>query len=124
VTPAQGATEADALLRDPDRWAVFVCDSGSGLVGFIETSLRGYAEGCESSPVGFIEGWFVAPGWRASGIGRRLMAAAEEWARSRGCSEMASDTQLDNVAGQRAHSALAYAEVERLVCFRKSLLSS
>ena len=31
------------------------------LVGFAEVDTRAYAEGCESSPVAFLEGWYVAP---------------------------------------------------------------
>ena len=46
---------------------------------------------------------------------------AEDWARGKGCSEMASDTWLDNEASIRAHVKLGYAEVERLVHFVKQL---
>jgi len=56
------------------------------------------------------------------GVGRRLVSAAEEWARARGCTEMGSDSILENVDGQNAHARLGYLEVERQVCFRKSLI--
>ncbi|MHB8778501.1 MAG: GNAT family N-acetyltransferase, partial [Anaerolineales bacterium] len=46
---------------------------------------------------------------------------AEDWARERGCTEMASDTWLDNEASIRAHLKLGYLEVERLVHFVKPL---
>jgi len=49
------------------------------------------------------------------------VAAAEDWARAQGCREMASDTWLDNTLSQQAHARLGYAEVERLVHFRKTL---
>ena len=83
--------------------------------------LREYAEGCNSSPVGFVEGWYVDPEARRSGVGRRLVEAAEDWAREAGCTEMASDSLIDNDEGHRAHEAIGFTEVERLVCFRKSL---
>ncbi|MBV8171599.1 MAG: GNAT family N-acetyltransferase, partial [Candidatus Eremiobacteraeota bacterium] len=105
---------------DPS-YAVFVSESDQRLSGFIEVRLRPYADGCDTSPVGYIEGWYVEPASRRSGIGRRLVAAAEQWARARGCSEMASDSLLDNENGRRAHEHLGYAEVEQAVRFRKDL---
>lgn len=47
---------------------------------------------------------------RALGIGRMLMALAEEWARDRGFSEMASDAEIDNKASISAHLRLGYVE--------------
>lgn len=106
----------------PIAEAVFVCqDQDDALCGFLELSLRPYAEGCASKPVPFIEGWYVAPGARMKGAGRALVSAAENWALVRNFNEIASDTQLDNSQSQAAHEALGYEEVERLVIFRKSL---
>ncbi len=92
------------------------------LVGFVEVGLRSHADGCDPSrPVGFIEGWYVAEGLRHRGIGRKLLDAAENWARSHGCVEMASDTWIDNEVSQRAHEALGYTVVDRVVHYRKTL---
>jgi aminoglycoside 6'-N-acetyltransferase I len=71
--------------------------------------------------VPFIEGWFVEPAWQRRGIGRALVAAAETRAREMGYTEIASDAELDNAGGIAAHRALGYDEVERIVCFRRSL---
>jgi len=71
--------------------------------------------------VGYLEGWYVSPEHRRAGIGRKLVQAAEDWARSKGCTEMASDAELHNTQSQQAHRRLGYEEVERIVCFRKSL---
>jgi aminoglycoside 6'-N-acetyltransferase I len=71
--------------------------------------------------VGYIEGWWVDPDLRRRGVGASLIAAAEDWARSLGVTEMASDSELGNEEGQAAHHALGYQEVERTVCFRKQL---
>jgi len=102
--------------------AVFVAvRPEGGLGGFLEASLRTYAEGCDSSPVGYIEGWYVDPDLRRQGVGRALLRAAEAWARAQGCQEMASDCRLDNEASWRAHLALGYEEAERLIHFRKRL---
>ncbi|HEX6994945.1 MAG TPA: GNAT family N-acetyltransferase [Gammaproteobacteria bacterium] len=102
--------------------AVFVVDRGDGrLAGFVEIGLRNYAEGCVTTPVAFIEGWYVDPDVRRRGLGARLVEAAESWARARGLEEIASDTTLDNAVSVRAHLALGFEEVERQICFRKTL---
>lgn len=108
-------------ILNADHLASFVAEQDGTLVGFVEVSLRAYAEGCDSSPVGYLEGWYVAPTHRKTGVGRRLVEAAEDWARAKGCTEMASDTELHNIQSQQAHARLGYQEVERIVCFRRSL---
>lgn len=91
-------------------------------VGFAEVSLRhDYVNGCETSPVGFLEGIYVDPAHRGQGVARRLAAAAEDWARAKGCAEFASDAALDNAASHAMHAALGFAETERVVYFRKAL---
>jgi aminoglycoside 6'-N-acetyltransferase I len=101
---------------------VFVIDRGDGnLAGFVEAGTRAYADGCDTSPVGYIEAWFVDPDSRRQGRGRALLAAAEDWARAQGYTEMASDALLDNVVSHQAHAAAGYVEMERLVVFRKPL---
>lgn len=122
LTDRENESESAAILADQAGWAVFVCEIDGGLAGFVEVSLRRYADGCDSSPVGYVEGWYVDTQFRRAGLGRKLLAAAEGWARAKGCTEMASDALLDNVDSYRAHCRLGYAEVERQVCFRKSLV--
>lgn len=110
-----------AQILQSDHQVGFVAEQEGALVGFVEVSLRAYAEGCESSPVGYLEGWYVAPTHRKTGVGRRLVEAAEDWARAQGCTEMASDSEISNTQSHLAHARLGYQEVERIVCFRKPL---
>jgi aminoglycoside 6'-N-acetyltransferase I len=92
------------------------------LAGFLEIDLRSHADGCNPSrPVGYIEGWYVSENHRHEGIGGKLLAAAEDWARSQGCLEIASDTWIDNELSQRVHEALGYEVVDRCVHYRKTL---
>jgi aminoglycoside 6'-N-acetyltransferase I len=110
-------------LQQPERFLqLVVYDSRRQPVGLIEGSIRSdYVNGTESSPVGFVEGVYVVPAWRRQGIARRLFAAIGDWARARGCRELASDALIDNEASQRAHRALGFRETERVVYFAKAL---
>ncbi|MCI4348320.1 MAG: GNAT family N-acetyltransferase [Thermoplasmata archaeon] len=91
------------------------------IVGFAEIDLRPQADGCVTHPVGHLEGWYVSKKERRREVGRALVNAAEDWARKQGCSEMASDTLLENSVGEKAHRALGYEEVHRTIQFRKNL---
>ena len=47
---------------------VLLCESDAGEpIGMIELSLRSHADGCRSSPVPFVEGWYVMAGQRRKG---------------------------------------------------------
>ena len=113
--------DLDEKLAHGD-YAVFIAFGADGhAVAFIETGLRDHGEGCETTPVGYIEAWYVDEQIRGQKIGRELVHNAEQWARTKGCFEMASDTWLDNEASISAHLRLGYEEVERLVHFVKRL---
>lgn len=98
-----------------------VAESDGELLGFLEGRLRSHADGCGTSPVAYLEGWYVAPPWRRKGVGRALVASFEGWARDSGCRELASDTWPENEASITAHRRLGFQEVDRLVTFRKCL---
>ncbi|MCP4289972.1 MAG: GNAT family N-acetyltransferase [Gammaproteobacteria bacterium] len=117
----QHRKEMEFMVSVADRYTVIVCESESSLIGFAEVSLREWAEGCGSSPVGYLEGWFVVNHMRRSGVGRKLVNAAEDWARSRGCTEMASDTDLGNQTSKTAHLKLGFQVAAQVVAFRKDL---
>ena len=110
------------ILDHSDTQFVVVADSGNGkLAGFLEASIRPFVEDCESDNVGYLEGWFVDPEYRRQGLGRMLVSAAENWAKIRGCTEMASDAELGNDMSLAAHTKLGYEETSRLVHLRKEL---
>ena len=102
--------------------AVFLAfDASNRPVGFAELSIRNCAESCETDRVAYLEGWFVVPEARRQGVGRALVEAAEGWGRARGCTEFASDTEIDNAASAAAHHALGFTETDRIRTFRKAL---
>jgi len=113
--------DLDEILAD-DEQAVFVAAGADGsLVAFIEAGMRSHVEGCETSPVGYIEAWYVDEHVRGQKLGREMVHTAEQWAREKGMSEMASDTWLENEVSIAAHLKMGYYEAERLVHFVKRL---
>jgi len=110
------------ILANGDLMAFMALSDGGEAMGFAEAALRrDYVNGCETSPVAFLEGIFVAPTHRKSGVARALVAAVADWGRAKGCSELASDALLENSASWRMHTALGFAETERVVYFRKRI---
>ena len=108
------------IIEHADTQFVAVADTGGGrLVGFLEASIRTHVEDCETENVGYLEGWYVEEAFRHSGVGRQLVAYAEEWARGHGSTEMASDAEIDNETSLKAHLSLGYQETSRLVHLRK-----
>lgn len=106
--------------RNPAEVLIAIEDSGRA-VGFAELTIRSCAEGCYSGRVAYLEGWFVESAARGRGVGAALVKAAEEWARAQGCTEFASDTEIDNTASASAHERLGFEEINRIICFRKEL---
>ena len=97
-------------------------DENGRITGFLLVDLRSHADGCDPArPVGYVEGWFVLEEHRRRGLGAAMMRAAEDWARSLGCKEMASDTWADERSSLEAHEALGFNVVDRCIHLRKSL---
>ena len=113
--------EFEALTQHAEA-ACFLAENGDAAVGFAQCQLRhDYVEGTETSPVGSLEGIYVAEDWRGLGGARALRAAWADGARARGCREFASDCELDNEASIGFHRAVGFAEANRIVCFAKRL---
>jgi aminoglycoside 6'-N-acetyltransferase I len=118
------AAEADVFLRGdniPTIAAVFLAEDDASPLGFLELAVRSFSDGCDSMPVPHVEGWYVEPNARGRGVGRALMQAAEDWSRSHGFTELASDTEPWNNASLAAHARCGFQETERLVKLRKIL---
>jgi aminoglycoside 6'-N-acetyltransferase I len=116
------ASELDRMLADPDAANFMARDDAGAAIGFIEATVRqDYVNGCETSPVAFVEGLFVVEAHRRRGVARALVAAVTAWAKARGLTELASDALLDNSVSHSAHKAIGFEETERVVYFRKVL---
>ncbi len=119
---AEHRAEAAEALEDPDL-VTYVAETPDGLIaGFVEAALRrDYVNGCETSPVAFVEGLYVRPEHRKAEIGRALCTAVADWGRTKGCSELASDALADNLDSHAFHRAVGFEETERVVYFRMGL---
>jgi aminoglycoside 6'-N-acetyltransferase I len=122
-TDEEHQAEMFDIFQNSETQFVAVAEAENGrLVAFLEASIRPFVEDCETDAVGYLEGWFVEPEYRQMGIGSRLVEAAENWARERGCTEMASDSEIGNDLSLKAHQSLGYQETSRLVHLRKDLV--
>ena len=118
---AQLQEEFEPLLEDANA-AVFLAFSDDMPVGFAQCQLRhDYVEGTASSPVGYLEGIFVAHAYQKQGIARALLASCEKWAKEQGCVEFASDCELSNTNSLRFHLSMGFEEANRIICFSKKL---
>ena len=122
ATAEEHQNEIVGILADPETQQVFVADPGNGMLcGFLEVSIRSFVEDCDTENVGYLEGWYVDRPYRRKGIGRMLVSFAEQWARAKGCREMASDVELGNDTSLSAHKNLGYGETSRLIHLKKML---
>ena len=110
------------IYRHSDTQLVLAAENSDGkLVGFLEASIRPFVEDCHTDHVGYLEGWFVEKEFRRYGIGRNLVRRAEQWARRKGCTEMASDSEMGNNTSLQAHLKLGYDISSKLIHLRKDL---
>jgi len=113
----------ETLDQDNPDAVTFIAESaGDQIAGFAEAALRrDYVNGCETSPVLFLEGIYVSAEYRQRGTARLLCEAIANWGREKGCTEFASDVLLENRDSQSFHMALGFDETERVIFYRKLL---
>ena len=110
------------IYEHSETQLVLVAETDGGkLAGFLEASIRPFVEDCHTDHVGYLEGWFVEKDFRRHGIGTKLVRQAEQWARRKGCTEMASDSEMGNNLSLQAHLKLGYDVSSKLIHLRKDL---
>ena len=118
---AEMEAEMEQLLKLEDA-AAFLAFEEEKAVGFAQCGLRhDYVEGTEDSPVGYLEAIYVAEDCRGRGTAKALLSACEDWARAKGCTEFASDCELDNTVSLQFHLNVGFREANRIICFAKKL---
>ena len=117
-------TQSNTLKSQPFQCLLAFDDSDPDEptpIGFIELTIRSSAEECMTSPVLYIEGWFVDPAHQGKGVGKALMNAAFDWGRQHNCKEAASDARPDNQRSITAHHALGFEDAGIIHCFKTSI---
>lgn len=109
--------EMEKIFNDTDWFCYFLTDENNRIIGLIELSSRNIVDGCLSSPVAYIEGIYIEEQYRGKGAGRETMNAVHQWCKQRGFTELAADTELDNIDAQHYFNALGFKETYRVVEF-------
>ena len=107
---------ADRLARGES--VVFLATDGATPCGF--TQLYPLFSSLRCRPIWILSDLFVAPGRRRGGAGRKLMEAADAFARGQGAAAIELDTAHTNTAAQALYESLGY---ERDLEFRHYALS-
>lgn len=119
---AEGMCSEMEAIMEKENAAFFIAYVAGQPIGFAQCQLRhDYVEGTESSPVGYLEGIYVAEGFRKKGIAKALLAVCESWAKEKGCTEFASDCELGNTQSFQFHLHMGFGETNRIICFTKKL---
>jgi aminoglycoside 6'-N-acetyltransferase I len=121
---SRGEVEKDFKdILSSKRQVVFVAqDEADNYAGFINVSTRReYIPGVTSFPIGYVEAIYVRRAYRRQGLASKLLEIGEQWARDKGCKQMASDTWLWNSGSQEFHKKAGFSEEERLVFFIKRI---
>ena len=109
------------MIAKPDA-VFYLAFAQETAVGFAQCQLRhDYVERTDSSPVGYLEGIYVADRYRKQGVAKALLTACESWAKTKGCCEFASDCELTNTQTLQFHLRVGFEEANRIICFTKKL---
>jgi GNAT superfamily N-acetyltransferase len=117
MTPEVAAVQLAEVAGHGDH-ALLVAEGGDGLAGWIQISV---ARIFESPQAAEIAGLVVDETRRGEGVGPRLLRAAEDWARQRGCRRV---RVRSNVVRERAHAFYAregYGKIKVQQVFEKRL---
>ena len=113
TSPDEMARRLTAL---DDRDAVFVADHDGACIAWIQVSV---VEALESGKFAEIRGLVVAEAQRGAGAGAALVAAAEEWAREKGCAHVRVRSNVVRERTHRFYERLGYRVVKSQKVFDK-----
>lgn len=94
-------------IRSPSILTLVAGERGT-VAGYVFVETR------RGSRSGRISSIAVAPGWAGRGLGRRLLAAAEDAARAAGCQRLRLEVRADNRRAARLYEAARYERRETL----------
>ncbi len=105
-----------AALLDARDHAVFVACADVEVIGWVHVALVQHVQSDARAEIG---GLVVAPGYRDAGVGARLVARAESWAREQGMAGIVVRSQIKREDAHRFYLRLGYARTKTSAVFAK-----
>lgn len=115
VDPARQERGLKLLLAD-GRARVLAAEAAGRVVGMCTGQL--VVSTAEGGPAVLVEDLVIQADWRGRGLGRGLLAALEDWARSRGAARLQLLADRDNRGALDFYRRLGWRQT-RLVCLRR-----
>lgn len=112
--PPPSCAAIEDLLRDGDGMWLLAWD-GEVVVGFVTIRLRSgpYEPSQTPETRAIVDSLGILPAYRRRGIGRRLMDAAERWAREQGAARAVLNVWEFNIGALALYEDLGYAAYSR-----------
>ncbi len=110
--------EMKQIQKSSDWYCYFIQDDTFSQIGMVELSSRNIVDGCLTSPVAYLEGLYLLEAFRNQGIGSQVIQTVIDHCKQLGFSELATDTELNNVKAQNFYIQQGFEETDRIVEFR------
>ena len=117
-TSAEDLRSRIAALGEDDAVVLAEAEEDGGVVGWVHV-MR--AVSLVSGAQAVIAGLVVQEALRGRGVGRRLVGAAEGWARSRGLSQLALRCRVERDGAHAFYRRVGFEERKRQVLFAREL---
>ncbi|HJL02767.1 MAG TPA: GNAT family N-acetyltransferase [Polyangiaceae bacterium LLY-WYZ-15_(1-7)] len=103
--------DVDAMLRNPATHLLVAEDEGGEPLGYVSGYIANDPRRLLSRK-GVMGDWYVVPGSRGRGVGRRLFEALLGIFREAGCSQVETSTWPFNTATRRVMEELGFREIQ------------
>jgi len=105
-----------------DKEMGYLYEADNKFVAMMHLSIRSdYVNGTDTSPVLYLEAIYVLSDYRKTGIARKFIDFAENTAKQKGITQLASDCLLENHTSELFHKSCGFREEERVICFVKDV---
>jgi GNAT superfamily N-acetyltransferase len=105
---ASGCQQAVAAIGQPAHAVLIACGGAAEPLGFVHVHQD--ASAFTGEAVGYVSVVAVTASAAGAGVGRRLMQAAEDWARRHGCALITLEVFASNTAARAVYARLGYRE--------------
>ena len=118
VSPETMRQRIAELISINDRVVFVACSAEGKVVGWIDIAITNHLQ---AEPRAEIGGLVVSSHVRSKGIGRSLMAHAEEWAARRGANKMLVRSRVARERAHRFYEREGYTRIKTSIVFEKEI---